>query len=128
MSVETIQVSTLTLTTYPHSRKHVKRPEAAVTIHNTPNDLIGPPSLNPPIPDARLSGHTHAEGGKERIRASHLTSLSISESFCFIKKEKTKISLSGSVRTPQARDRAPCLSSSEVTTCSLHYKHQQFLK
>lgn len=104
MSVETIQVSTLTLTTYPHSRKHVKRPEAAMTIHSTPNDLIGPPSLNPPIPDARLSGHTHAEGGKERIRAGHLTSLSISESFCFIKKEK---SLSDSVRTPQARDRAP---------------------
>lgn len=75
-----------------------------MTIHSTPNDLIGPPSLNPPIPAARLSGHTHAEGGEERIRAGHLTSLSISESFCFIKKEK---SLSDSVRTPQAKDRAP---------------------
>lgn len=27
--------------------KGIKRPEAAMTIHNTPDDLIGPPSLNP---------------------------------------------------------------------------------
>ena len=128
MSVKIIQVSTLTLTTYPHSHVHTKQPEAAMmTIHNTPDDLIGPPSLNPP---SRMHGwaHTHAEGRGERGRDGHLTSLSISVSFCFIKKNK---SLSVSLRPPLATETEHCLvlvGFSDVTTCSRNWKHQQFLK
>jgi len=49
--------------TYPHN--HTQNPEAAMTIHNTLDDLIGPPSLNPP---AWIHGsvHAHMQRDKER--------------------------------------------------------------
>lgn len=47
MSVELIQVSTLTPRAWPKSHTQ-KTPEATATIHSTPDDLIGPPSLNAP--------------------------------------------------------------------------------
>lgn len=48
MSVKMIQVSTLILRHWLNSHKQ-KKPEATVTKHCTPEDLTGPPTLNPSL-------------------------------------------------------------------------------
>lgn len=65
MSAEIIQVSTPTLTLpLTNTRRRTKLPKATMTIHNTPDDLIGPPPLNPP-PWMHGSVHTHMQRDRE---------------------------------------------------------------
>lgn len=79
------QLATLTEHSHKHTHAHTKHPQAAVTIHNTPDDLLGPPSS---VLAARLSAHTHAEGRREKGRGSRLTSPSISVFLPLLKKSK----------------------------------------
>lgn len=96
MSAEIIQVSTLTLTTYTHTHtrarwythhKRIKCPEAATTIHNTPNDLIEAPSLNPSSRMHRWAdAHMQREGRRESETVIWPRCPLVG--LCFIKKRK----------------------------------------
>lgn len=89
MSVEIIQVSKLTVTIYPRSHKHIKSPEAAMTIHNTPDDLMGPPSLNPP---SWIHGpaNTHMQRDEMRAQWTVIFDLAVHRSLSALLRKKNK--------------------------------------
>lgn len=60
--------------THTHAT-HAQSPEAAMTIYNTPDDLIGPPSLNH-LSHTHASEHTWRKANAERRRG--LSDLSVS--------------------------------------------------
>ena len=130
MSVEIIQVSKLTVTIYPRSHKHIKSPEAAMTIHNTPDDLMGPPSLNPP---SWIHGpaNTHMQRDEMRAQWTVIFDLAVHRSLsALLRKKKQKLKYAFQVRSGLYGLQAEHIvfPSNMFFTCSPYYTHQQLLK
>ncbi len=123
MSIKIIQVSTLTITTSPCSHKH-KTPWGSMTIHNTPDDLIGPPSLNP---HSRMHGWARTHMQRDGKRGGRTVIWPLCPLVCLsalLKKRKAEISPLASLRPPQAGETEHHLfhkDFGEGSTCASDY-------